>query len=120
MSRPIHVITLLTVAAALLIVVHLKLGMTWPRFLTVAPGILTALLVAVAPTGRFLHLSIVLGWAWSLIFCAALVLALASPDFLTAGVLWAISFLGGIAVIFAIPAAVAIRLINGLRERGTT
>jgi hypothetical protein len=64
-----------------------------------------AAVVGIAPIGNFLYLSVIFAWLWIVVFGVSFATALAKPDFLGAGVLAAVSFVGWLVVILALPAA---------------
>jgi hypothetical protein len=120
LNRAANASVLVVAAVAAIIAVDVQLGLSWPRFFIVAPIFLAAVVVAVAPTGRFLKVSAVFSWIWTLMLAGVLSVALLSPDFLTAGVLFAVSFVGWLAAVIGIAAALFIRAFVRVRHHGTT
>jgi hypothetical protein len=102
------VITVALVVAAL--------GFSWERVMLAGPIFIGAAVVGIAPTGNFLYLSVILAWLWIVVFGLTFAIAFARPDFLTAGMLATVSFLGWLAVILALPFA----LVARYRQRGAT
>ena len=115
-NRPANATAIAIVGAVALAAVLYKLGFSWPRFLIVAPAFLGAAVVAITPNARTLELAVIFVWLWMLGFLGTLSLALVAPDFLSVGVLWAVSFIGWLGAVLGFPLVLILRY----RQHGTT
>ena len=112
MSRKIHIAGLLLVGLAALFAIAVTVGFNWARDLLGSPGLMGAVLVALAPAGRFLRVSLALAWTWALLFSPVVALALAALGFGYANVWMKISLAGGIAALAGLAAAIVLRTLQ--------
>jgi hypothetical protein len=108
-NRALHATAVLAAGVIAIAVVVVVLGFSWERVLLAGPILLGAGVVRIAPMGNFAYLSVIVAWLWIVVFGVVFAAALARPDFLNAGILAVVSFVGWLAVITALPIALFAR-----------
>jgi hypothetical protein len=114
MSRLVHVMGLLAVGLAAFGAVVVTADFDLSRDVIGSPGLMGALLVALAPAGRFYRIAVNAAWGWSILFSPVVALAFTAAALGVAELWWKVSLAGGK---LALAGAAAALTVHFLRKR---